>query len=177
MVSPRAVAALVLLSSIAFAVTAQQPAEFGRASGPELVMKPKGSAPISGSLELSLSSGDDIFGRGGSPGYGLSAGGTLVQDRLWFFASASRQESSRFAGLPDNVTTSAMSSAAGGRLAGQVGSNHDFSAFFEAAKQPQLTMTNTGSFATIDAPSTFLSLRYTGIVSNNMFFTGSVTRK
>ncbi|HEX7809776.1 MAG TPA: hypothetical protein VF608_13660 [Thermoanaerobaculia bacterium] len=163
-------AALALVSSFAFAATAQQSTEFGRASGPELVMKTKGSAPISGSLELSMSTGNDIFGRGSStPGYGLSAGGALVQDRLWFFASASRQESSRFTALPDN--------AASARIDSHVGSNHDFSAFFEAAKRPQLTMTNTGSFENLAVPSTFLSLRYTGIVSNTMFFTANLTQK
>ena len=85
----RAVTALLLVQLIALGGAAQQPAEFGRASGGELVMTPKGAAPFSGSLELSLSSGGG-FGRGSSPGYGLTAGGTLIQDRLWVFGSAGR---------------------------------------------------------------------------------------
>ncbi len=172
MASRRAVtAALVLALMIAFTVSAQQSAEFGRASAGEIVLRPKSSAPLSGSLELLLPAG-------GSPGYGATAGGTLIQDRLWFFASASHQEmssSSRFTdlALPENLT----SSAAGGRVNGQLGGAHDFSAFFEAAKRPQLSTTATASSSFAGAvPSSFLSLRYTGVVSSNTFFSASFVR-
>ena len=165
MTSRRAMIALLL---VLFALgAAAQSAEFGRATGGEIVATPKGSsAPLSGSLELSL---------GDSRAYGVTAGGTLIQDRLWFFASASRQEAplARFADLelPENATTSAI----GARVNGQIGGAHDFSAFFEAARRPQLSMTSPTTFAGI-APSTFLSLRYTGVVSSNMFFNMSFTR-
>ena len=174
MVSRLAVIGLLFAQLIAFTLSAQQSGEYGRATGGEVVLTPKGSAPLSGSLELSLSTGD-VFGRGSSPAYGATAGGTLVQDRLWFFASASRQEASasRFADLelPENTTTGAI----GARVNGQLGAGHDFSAFFEAARRPELSMTTPGSFSGI-TPSSFLSLRYNGIVSNNMFFSASVTR-
>lgn len=170
MASRRAVtAALVLVQLLALGVSAQQSAEFGRASAGEIVMRPKGSAPVSGSLELLLPAG-------GSPGYGVTAGGTLIPDRLWFFASASHQElsSSRFSdlALPENVT----SSAAGGRVDGQLGGAHDFSAFFEAARRPQLSTTTTpASFGGV-VPSSFLSLRYTGVVSSSTSFSASFAR-
>jgi hypothetical protein len=171
MVSRRAVAAL-FTALIAFAVSAQQSSEFGRASGGQLVLTPKGAAPVSGSLQLSLSTGSDVFGRGSSPGYGLTAGGTLIEDRLWFFGSASQQASqTRFADLelPANATTSAIGARAGGRI----GAGHDFSAFFEAARRPELSTTSRS----LDlVPSSFLSLRYTGVISSNMFFNASVTR-
>jgi hypothetical protein len=177
MASRRAViAALVLVQLIALGGSAQQSsAEFGRASAGEIVLRPKSSAPLSGSLELLLPAG-------GSPGYGVTAGGTLIQDRLWFFASASHQElsSSRFSNLalPENVT----SSAAGGKVDGQLGGAHDFSAFFEAARRPQLSTSDSSSFGGAPAsfgaavPSSFLSLRYTGVVSSNTFFSASFAR-
>jgi len=169
------IVALFLVQLIAFTVSAQQAAEYDRGTGGEIVMTPKGSGPVSGSLELSLSSGNDVFGRGSSPSYGLTAGGTLIQDRLWFFASASRQEvsSSRFGDLdlPENAATGAI----GARVHGQLAGSQDFSAFFEAARRPELSTNGAPSFTGI-APSSFLSLRYTGIVSSNMFFNMSVTR-
>jgi hypothetical protein len=176
MVARRAVIVLAFVHVIGFAVSAQEPAEFGRATGGEIVLTPKGAAPFSGSFSLSLSSGHDLFGRSSSPAYGVTAGGTLIQDRLWFFGAASRQEGlqTRFANLdlPENATTGAI----GARVNGQIADNQDFSAFFEAARQPQLSMTAPSTFTAI-APSTFLSMRYTGIVSDKMFFNASFTRR
>ena len=166
MTSRRVVITLLLVQLIALGAAAQSQ-ELGRATGGEIVATPKGtSAPLSGSLELVL---------GDSRGYGVTAGGTLLQDRLWFFASASRQETSfaRFADLElaENATTSAI----GARVNGQVAGAHDFSAFFEAARRPQVSLATPSTFAGI-VPSTFLSLRYTGVVSSNMFFNMSMTR-
>ncbi|HEV7765408.1 MAG TPA: hypothetical protein VGQ76_10430 [Thermoanaerobaculia bacterium] len=174
MVSRRAVTAFLLVQLIAFAISAQQSAEFGRGTGGEIVMTPKGSSALSGSLSASI--GNDLFGRGNSTRYGLTAGGALVRDRLWFFASASQEEtssSSRFADLelPENATTGAVAA----RVDGQIGSAHDFSAFFDAARRPELSTTGTSAFVDL-APSSFLSLRYTGVVSNNTLFDASVTR-
>jgi hypothetical protein len=176
MTSWRGVAALLLVQLIAFAVAAQQSAEFGRASCGEIVVTPKRSVRFSGSLGLSLASGNDVFGRGGAAGYGVTAGGTLLQDRLWFFASASQQEASslRFAdrGLTENGTTR----AAGARVDGQLGGTQDFSAFFEAARRPQLSTTAPATFGG-SVPSSFLSLHYTGVVSSNAFLSASFTRR
>jgi hypothetical protein len=180
MVTRRAVAVLVLVQLIAFAVAAQQSAEFGRANGGQLVVTPKGSAPFSGSLEFSLSSGNDALGGGNSPSYGMTAGGTVIQDRLWFFASASRQQTSsstRFANLelPAGTTQNATLGAIGGRVNGQLGASQDLSAFFEAARRPELATNGTSTFATV-VPSSFLSMRYNGVVSSNMLFSASFTR-
>ncbi|HEX9985579.1 MAG TPA: hypothetical protein VGF69_20140 [Thermoanaerobaculia bacterium] len=180
MVTRRAVAALVLVQLIAFAVSAQQSAEFGRASGGQLVLTPKGSAPLSGSLEFSLSSGNDALGGGSSPSYGMTAGGTLIQDRLWFFASASRQQTSsstRFANLelPENATQNGTLGAIGGRVQGQLGAGQDLSAFFEAGRRAELATNGTSTFAAV-VPSSFLSMRYNGVISSNMLFSASFTR-
>jgi hypothetical protein len=163
MVSRSAVAALLLL--IASGVSAQSSAEFGRASGGEVALTTKGSTSLSGSMEMSLTNGN-------SPGYGLTLGGELVPDRLWFFVAGSRQELSRtrFArlDLPENATMGAV----GARAHGQVGASHDFSAFFEAARRPEIST----PFTTDLVPSSFLSLRYSGLLSSNMLVSGSFVR-
>jgi hypothetical protein len=164
MVSRRAVLALVLVQLIAFAAAAQQSAEFGRATGGELVLTPKGSAPMSGSLGISLSDGT-------SPGYAVSAGGTLIQDRLWFFASGSRQQSSpaqfRQLALPEKTTASAIDASVNAQLTAK----QDFSAFFETARRPELAPVFTGVL-----PSSFLSLHYNAVLSPNSIFSASMTR-
>jgi hypothetical protein len=180
MVSRRVVTALVLAQLLALGLAAQEMAaqpssEFGRASGGDLVLTPKGSAPLSGSLDLSLSRGGDVFGRD-AKAYGITAGGTLLQDRLWFFASGSRQEAtpSHFAdlGFPQNATAGAI------RTNAQLSASQSFSTFFEAARRPQASAASPIGVSPFAAsgPSSFLSLHYTGIVSNSMFFSGSVTR-
>jgi hypothetical protein len=175
MVSRRVLTALVLAQLLALGMVAQQSSEFGRASGGDLVLTPKGSAPLSGSLELSLSQGGDVFGRD-AKAYGITTGGTLLADRLWFFASGSRQEASpsKFAdlGFPQNATAGAI------RTNAQLGASQDLTTFFEAARRPQassMPAIGVSPFAA-SGPSSFLSLHYTGIVSNSMFFSGSVTR-
>jgi hypothetical protein len=175
MASRRAGTAFLFVQLIAIAASAQQSAEFGRASGGTIVMTPKVSSSLSGSLNLSMSSGSDLFGLGSSAAYGVTAGGALIQDRLWFFAAGSREEisPSRFAELelPENLTAGAIAA----RVNGHIGGGHDFSSFFQATRRPALSTTAPSAFAGI-APSSFLSLRHTGIVSSNMFFNVSFTR-
>jgi hypothetical protein len=172
MVSRRLVIAVVVAQLAAFAVFAQESAELGRASGGELLLAPKGSSQFSGSLQLSMASGSGVLGTHNSPGYGGTAGGTLIQDRLWFFATASRQgaTATQFA-LPQNAATSAV----GARVDGQLAANHGFSAFFQGARRPELSTVAPPSFTGV-TPSSFLSLHYTGIISSNMFFTASAVR-
>lgn len=174
MICRSAVTALFVVQLFACAVSAQQSSEFARASSGEIVMTPKGSAKFSGSLEVSTSRGGDVFGRGDSTGYGVTAGGTLLQDRLWFFGSATRQSASaarwQQLELPENATSGAI----GARVSGQLAGGHDFSAFFQSARQPELSNAFPSTLSVV--PSTFLALRYTGVITPNMFFTASVTR-
>lgn len=175
MASRRAWTAFLFVQLIVLAASAQQSAEFGRATSGTMVMTPKGSSSFSGSLELSRSSGSDAFGLGSSAAYGITAGGALIQDRLWFFGAASMQETSqaRFAEieLPENATTGAI----GARVNGRISGGQDFSSFFEAARRPALSTSAPAAFAGI-TPSSFLSLRYTGIVSSSTLFNASFTR-
>lgn len=154
----RRVALALALQLVTLAAFAQTAAEFGRASAGEISLLPKASKTLSGTLGMNLT--EDVFGN--RRGYELSAGGTLLKDRLWFFAAGMQQETPSMV-LP-NVD---LASAAGiAQVRGQLGDAHDFSFASERVADaplatPQLT------------PSTFLSLRYTGIVTDNMFFTAT----
>src|SRR5437764_15373385 len=80
----RAVAAFFLSQLLAAGAFAQGAAtapgsEFGRASGGDIELMTKHAKPFSGTFSLT---------QGSSRGYGLSLCGTLVPDRIWFFASA-----------------------------------------------------------------------------------------
>lgn len=142
MMARRAVTAFVLVL-LACAVSAQ---EFGHATAGEIVVTPKGSAPLSGSFQLSRSTV-------GSNLYDLSAGGALVHDRLWFFGSASRQQST-FADLA--IPQNAFATKANAQFTGA----QDLSAFFETAKHP----------------ASFLTMHYNAVVSSNAYFSASFTR-
>ena len=73
--TPLALLLMLLTTSIAFAQTS---AEFGRSSG-EIDLKFKTPSRFSGSL--GLTTGRSTFG---------TFGGTLVKDRVWFFAAGER---------------------------------------------------------------------------------------
>jgi hypothetical protein len=73
--------ALVLAAASAFAQTSEL--EFGRAFGGEIKTIAKQPRSLSGSLGMTR--GDRFLG----DRYEATLGGTLAQDRLWFFASAS----------------------------------------------------------------------------------------
>jgi len=61
------------------------------------------------------------------------------------------------------------------KMTGQIGDRQNLEASFADSRQPELT--TTGSMFTSPIPSSFLSLRYTGIVTDNMFFTASVSQQ
>lgn len=151
----RALAALFAAQIVAGVSLAQETgtAEFGRATGGEMQLAVK--TPKSTSATLGFDFGTS------AKGYGATFGGTLVPDRIWFFASAQRNESSWFGGQSELLA---------GKADAQLGDRQTLtlsagdSGLKPAAASP------------IEIPSTFLDLRYTGIVSNNMFFTVNVSR-
>ena len=164
MISKRAVAVL-FVAMIAAVASAQ---EFGRVSGGEIELLSKQPKNFSGTL--GLSAGD------GLRGYEASIGGTILQDRLWFFAAGYQQDTrlnSTFSGLqlPDRAVTGAIDA----KLMGQIGDSHNFSASFNAGQQPFAASADPLALTGV-VPSSFLSLRYTGIVSSNMFFNASFSR-
>jgi hypothetical protein len=139
------IAALILAGSAA----AQ---EFGRVSGGELEVATRSPSTLSGSLGMAL---PFLSGRAGK-GYSATLGGTLVNDRLWFFAATERME------IPG--------SAGYARMNANLGERQNLDAAFRSA-------TATSASPALTIPSSFLSLRYTGIVSDNMFFTATISRR
>ena len=132
----RAALAFLLSQFFAVAIFAQ---EYGRASGGDIDLITRHPQALSGSLG---------FTAGAGKGFDLSLGGTLVKDRVWFFATGERnQQQSLFGSTPKPLTDA--------KLNAQLGDKQNFVA----------------SYGTL--PSSFLSLHYTGIVSSNMYVTGS----
>jgi hypothetical protein len=157
MVITRTLAALSLALTFAGAAFAQ---EFGRASGGELEVGIKTPSKLSGSLSIEL---PFLSSNGGKRG-GATFGGALVKDRLWFFGSAEQMTSPRF------------SPAAGGfdtNLSAQLGDRQSLGAALRSGRDLAVAQPSTPLLTT---PSSFLSLRYTGIVSSNSFFTASFAR-
>jgi hypothetical protein len=149
---PARVAAAVLVSlTLASAALAQS--EFGRVSGGSLDVLTKHRPQLSGSFELSAA-------RGFSKGYNATLGGTIVPDRLWFFASADR-----------STPTFAQTNAVDAKVLSQLGDRQNLAASF-GTSHTQLVETPAATFPA-PLPSQFLTLHYTGIISNNMFVTAS----
>ena len=160
----RAVAPFLLSLVVTAATFGQEaapasPAEFERASGGAIELMTKHARPFSGTLSLT---------QGGSRGYGATLGGTLVPDRVWFFASALK---STPLATSQYVQQPAAAPALDAKVLGQVGDRQNLAASFAKTQQTPMMTTDT-SFGS----STFLSLRYTGIVSDNMFVTASFSQ-
>ena len=178
MVSKRALAVLLFSLVLASGVVAQSAvsSEFGRASGGEIGAIAKHRSGLSGSLGITSSQSMLPFGSGGSSAkrYGATLGGTVVKDRIWFFASAEQSDAlfgSRFSPVtPANTPPDdAMSRSIDASLGMQMGSRQNLAAMFASRRGFDATPALN--------PSSFLSLHYTGIVSPNMFFTSSFTRQ
>lgn len=145
---------LVLLTLIASAAFAE---EFGRVSGGEMKLVTKGRSQFSGSLGMSLSDRSE-------PGYEGTLGGTLVDDRVWFFASAQQQDRrifTNFEGLaiPEQRVATMLDT----KVVANIGDRQNLAASFNTGGQPFV-------------PTNFLSLRYTGVISSNMFFNATISR-
>ena len=77
----KAALAFAVTSLLASAALAQSASEFGRASGGEIQTITKHNRKLSGSIDLM---------RGNGSRSETSVGGTLLDDKVWFFGSASR---------------------------------------------------------------------------------------
>ena len=149
----------IFLSSIfaagAIAQEAARAGEFGRVSGGQIESITKQPRKLSGSLAITRS--DSILGSA-LKGYEGTLGGTIVEDRLWFFASAQQQSGLRFATSIPETQQRDFDRATFVKSAAQLGDRHVLDASFGAG------------------PSSFLSLRYDAALSSNMFFSGSFSR-
>ncbi|HUP46678.1 MAG TPA: hypothetical protein VM779_14320 [Thermoanaerobaculia bacterium] len=131
----------------AAAVAQEAPTEFDRSSGGQIDVLTKGSAGVSGSLGLTLS--------GAGEGYGATFGGSVLQDRLWFFAATSA--------LP-GMTDRPVNRAVDAKMTAQLGDSNTLAAAFSEYQRNEA----------VPARSSFLSLRYDGLASSNLFFSGSI---
>ena len=153
-------AAAILSTLIAAAAPAQQSppfasaSEFGRASGGAIEALTKQPSRLSGSFNLWHAS--SAFGSS-TKGFGATAGGTLLKDRMWFFASALQDDGSRMQALSPSVSP-AIERAEFAKAIAQAGDHQTFDSSFLSGR------------------STFLSLRSTTILSSNMFVTASFSR-
>ena len=157
----------LLFASLAIAQSDVSSSEFGRGSGGEISLLTKNSSRLSGSLGISTRG----FGSGRN-GYDATLGGAVVEDRIWFFASAQRSDD-LFGATPRQsvASTEAVSQAIDAKLAMQLGNRQNLAATFASQRGTEAAFGVPGS-----TPSSFLSLRYTGIVAENMFFTTSFSR-
>jgi hypothetical protein len=130
-------------------VAAAAPAqEFARATGGQIEAMVKGSAPVSGSLEVS-SRGD----------YGATFGGNLLSDRLHFFGAASVMPELR---LSDSANFRDLKLSA---------NLNDRSYMSGAAGSSEFTTPN------LTMPSSFLTMRYDVNLSSTVLFSASFLRQ
>jgi hypothetical protein len=171
-------AALSFAQTLAFAVWAQTAdvppggAEFARVSGGAVDLIAKSHSGMSGSLSASTSPSFFSSGRNGGAGYGATLGGTLVRDRAWFFASAESLPAiaTRYGMLPTNDSANALATSA--KLTANLGDRQTLAAAFASART---NVFDVSSASPLRLPSSFLALRYNGVISERMFVSGSVS--
>jgi hypothetical protein len=139
--------------------------EYGRASGGEIATMVKVPSGFSASLQMEFPflAGNGVKRTGGT------FGGTLVKDRVWFFASAEKMNVPTFATTAGPITNG----AGGANLTALLGDRQSLNAI---AGGGRATVTPLLSTTPLTLPSSFLNLHYTGIISSNAFFTASVSR-
>lgn len=179
LISRAVLATVMVLPALAQDATTSESADRSTfaGSGGTLTMVTKGSSGFSGSLGASFSSSDDVFGNRRGNRYDATVGGTLIEDRLHFFASGGQQQSRAVAfndiqplggAAPSNGT------ALDARMYANLGDRHTLGAMFSRNDQPAVS---TVLPANVSLPTTFLSMRYTGIVTDSMFFTANISRR
>jgi hypothetical protein len=147
----KSVVVALLFSLIVVVGAFAQSAEYGQASAGILDMTAKQSMPFSGSLALSS-------GRAQGLGLGGTFGGTLVKDRVWFFASAERSNSVYNAVAPVRALDA--------KTTAQIGDRQNLAATFSTFR----------SSSPLTVPSSFLSLHSTSVLSSTSFVTVDVSQ-
>lgn len=144
---------LALLMTQMFAAPLMAQTQYGGVSGGEVELLTKGSRKVSGSLGVTRSSQ-------ALNGYEATLGGTLIQDRVWFFAAASM--------MPEMSLSSSLGAmhSVDAKVDAQLGRRSTLGASFSKTEAG-------GSPVMQSVPATFLSLRYTGVLSDSIFFNAS----
>ncbi|HEX8172336.1 MAG TPA: hypothetical protein VF824_17515 [Thermoanaerobaculia bacterium] len=148
---------LLLALIAATAIFAQSsPGEFGRGSGGEIAASIRHGRNLSGTLGLTHTSG------GRRAGYEGTFGGSLVPDRIWFFASAAQTP---LLGLGSRVDDTNV------RVSAKPVDWNNITATFAQTGNDQLTAPQL-----LPSQTNFLSLRSTTIFSDTMVMNVSVSR-
>ncbi|HEX6101294.1 MAG TPA: hypothetical protein VF432_33570 [Thermoanaerobaculia bacterium] len=149
----RTLALVLLTSAVALGAVAQD-ADLRGSSGPirAIAKQPK---QLSGSLGVTT---------GGRQGYEATLGGAVVQDRLFFFASAQHNEGWQFASPAFQPSDDAF--AFDGKATALLGERNTVTA-----------AGGTGRSLTLGMPSSFLSLRFDSVISSNTFFSASISQR
>lgn len=142
------IALALAVTSITFSALAQSVAEFGRATGGEISVITKQPRRLSGSLQLSV-------GRG--TGYSATAGGTALDDRIWFFASAAVLPAMQF----NNATKLEAT---------------DLKVTAQPVDWTTISASYSQSETNLHTP-TFLSLKSTSIIRDNMTLDFSFSKR
>lgn len=169
----RALVIAVTLLTLTLTATAQDSSEFGRTDGGQIEAITKQSKKLSGSLGATLSDSAAAFGSG-LKGYDATLGGTLIDDRLWFFASTHHRESATFASDLGPIFDPATMSTSSARLDMNLSARHNLGASYSSGGESIL---NGANMPVGVVPSSFLSLRYMGMISPNAFFNATFTRR
>ena len=141
---------------------------FDRASGGEISATAKSAEKTSGSL------GVELFAGGGS-GYNATLGGTLLEDRVWFFGSLYRaQRPQSFQTAIPEMPAIASTQSIDAKLGANLGSRQTLDAVFSSGSYEGITPTLSAEPLTV--PTSFLTLRYTGMMSSNAFFTATFSQ-
>jgi hypothetical protein len=146
---------------VAGSLMAQDTSEFNRTSGGQIEVLSRHARNFSGSLGMRM------MGSSAAKGYEATLGGTVIEDRLWFFAAAQKQQGSWFASALPQMARPFDAGGASGKLSAQIGDRNSLIGSFGAARETSPVMLDRS------IPSSFLSLRYTGTVSSSMFFSAS----
>jgi hypothetical protein len=178
LISRALLASVMVVPALAQDATTDRSAERSTfaGSGGTLTMVTKSSSGFSGSLGASFSSSDDVFGNRRGNRYDATVGGTLIEDRLHFFASGGQQQSRAvaFNDIQPLGAAPANGSALDARMYANLGDRHTLGAMFSRNDQPVVSTTLPMNAS---LPTSFLSMRYTGIVSDSMFFTANLSRR
>ena len=158
MIRTRTLFSLFAVQLLALAAFAQTDAADFRASGGRIDAIAKGARQTSGSLSLTHSTG--AFG---GRTYEGTLGGELLGDRLWFFGSAS---------VTPNMRSAPGLTAMDAKATAQPVDWTTVTGTFSHRAQPAFgTVPAAGSL-----PTSFLSLRSTSVLSNNMTLGISISR-
>ena len=154
---------VLALGAVAQSGTAAAPAsgEFGRAFGGTIDAVTKGRRPLSGSLGMTRSTGAL---RGDT--YEGTLGGELLDDRMWFFAAATV--------LPRMQFSTANIPALDAKATAQPVDWTAVTGAFSQLRQPGLATAPQANDRPL--PSSFLSLRSTSMLSDQMTLDFSFSR-